>query len=684
MLDEKRDNRVITRVDNKVMFSLIFTYLMLVIALQSALYIWISAITVLFILWRFLYQQKKTALPTIAMLNMLAVGCSILIFYFSLAGGILNGMTNLLVLGTSMKLLALNKPREVKHLCLALYFTIASAFIFKQGIAFSSFAMAIFAVNTYSLMMIHSPGLNLNRRLRFALRFFLTSLPLTLFLFALMPRLGPLWKMPSAQGSSTGLSENISPGDFSSLAQSSELAFRVSFDGSIPENKDLYWRTMVHEAFDGKKWSVHRLRKVPQNITRNRQPQPGLANNSLTTYQVITEPTYQNWLFSLDTPISHSAGVDYHQDRRLTSKLPMTQKFQYEVSSVFKHQDQRRIYNTERQINLMQPDNINKRTQAFARKLRQQSTSDADYVNKVMSFFIDNPFIYTLEPPLLPVDPVDNFLFETQAGFCGHFASAFAVLMRSAGIPARIVSGYQGGERADKDDFLSVYQYEAHAWNEVWLENQGWVRMDPTATVSPERIALGLQGAMQNEDSFLSDEMFNLVKYRQIALVNWLRNQFNNMDFYWSSWILNFDTKKQSKLFETLWGKQDMVTYSLYTAAVFSCFMLFIYLLSRGKPIRQHQSALLNVHHQLTYVASRYDFKQPVSMPPLTYISELIKQQPQLTDELNALHSLYQKCLYQDMADEHFTATLSQIKKQVKQLKRAAPSRFRRLRGHKL
>jgi transglutaminase-like putative cysteine protease len=612
------------------------------------------------------------------MLNVLALGCSGLIFYFSISSGILNGMTNLLLLGTAMKLLALNKPSEVKHLCLTMYFTIASAYIFKQGIGFTAFVMTIFAINSYTLLMIHSPALTTNSRLRYAMRFLLTSLPLTLFLFALAPRLGPLWKMPSAKGSTVGLSESISPGDFSSLAQSSDLAFRVSFDGDIPKNSDLYWRTMVHERFDGKKWTIHQLRKAPQNISGTRRAQASNQSSDLISYQVITEPTYQNWIYALDTPTSHSNNLNYHFDRRLTSKLPITQKFQYEVTSVLNHQDQQGIFQLERPINLQQPKNRNEKSQAFARDLRRRSSSDIDYINKVMSYFIDHPFIYTLEPPLLPIDPVDNFLFDTRAGFCSHYASAFAVLMRAAGIPARVVSGYQGGERADDDDFLSVYQYEAHAWNEVWLDGRGWVRMDPTSVVSPQRIALGLQAAMRGKDSFLSGEMFNLVKYRQIALVNWLRNQLNNMDFYWSSWILNFDSKKQAKLFESLWGKQNNLTYGLYSGLIFISFMVFIYILSRGNPFKRQASALLRIHLQITAIANRYDFSCDKSVPPLTFINQFAQLQPELATDLNKLSQHYQRCLYRTMDKKQTINEFIQMKKLIKQLKRRSPSRFHR------
>lgn len=667
---------VIRRIDNKTMFSLMFSYLLLIIALQPSLYVWSSLVTVLFVLWRFLYQQRKTSLPTSGVLNTLALVCCAMVVFSSLTGGVLNGMTNLLLLATSMKMLAIRTARGVKHVCLALYFTIASAFIFKQGMAFTAFVLFIFAVNTYTLLMAHSPGLNFRSRSKFALRFFATSLPLILFLFALMPRFGPLWKMPSAKGASTGLSEEISPGDFSSLAQSSELAFRVQFNGDIPENSKLYWRTMVHERFDGKQWKVDRFRKAPQNVYVVEQPLPQIADNEVISYQVITEPTYQDWLYVLDTPVRHSRKLRYHHDRRLSSKTPITQKFQYEVTSALKHQHQTDLFELERQINLLQPRNQNTRTQAFARKLRAESTDNIDFINKVMSYFIDNRFVYTLEPPLMPIDPVDTFLFDSREGFCAHYAGAFAAIMRAAGIPARIVSGYQGGERASGDTYLSVYQYEAHAWNEVWLEDRGWIRLDPTAVVSPERIALGLQAAMQNDDSFLSGE-FNLVKFKHLAALNWLRNQLNNLDFYWSSWVLNFDTQKQSELFESVWGKQSAAMYSLFSGLALIGFLLFIYFLSRGKLFSEPHTAFYKSHRELKLLGLRYGFERPSSLPPLTFIHELSQHQPALSDDLDKLKAYYNRCLYQDIDEGQQHELMGQINRLIRKLKRHAPRRFR-------
>lgn len=665
------------KADNRIIYSLMISYLMLIVALQSTLYVWSSLVGVLFILWRFLYQQRKTSLPTSAVLNLLAVVCCLLVVVTSLKGGVLNSMTNLLLLATSMKLLAIRTSRGVRHLCLALYFTIASAFIFKQDMAFTFFIIVVFTINTYTLLTAHSPALNFKARSRYAVRFFLTSLPLILFLFALMPRFGPLWKMPSAKGSTTGLSEEITPGDFSSLAQSSKLAFRVKFDDDIPDNGQLYWRTMTHERFDGKQWKVDRFRKAPQNIAFAQPPAARISNPQLVSYQVIVEPTFQKWAYALDTPIAHSNKLQYQRDRRLTTKTPVTQKLQYEVTSALNHQAQNFIFELERQINLLQPKNKNPRAQQFARELRAQSASDVEFINKVMSYFNDNPFIYTLEPPLTPVDPVDTFLFETRAGFCAHYASAFASVMRAGGIPARLVSGFQGGERADGDTYLSVYQYEAHAWNEVWLSGRGWVRLDPTSVVSPERIALGLQASMGGDQNFLSGDVFNLAKYRHLAVLNWVHNQLNNIDFYWSSWILNFDTKKQSKLFESIWGKQDQAMYSLYSAFALSGFLLFIYFLSRGRLFSESHSDFYSQHQQLILLGLRHGFERPISMPPLTFIAELAEHSPSIATELDQLKACYQQCLYQDNDESSHQALIIDIKKHIKKLSRRAPRRFR-------
>lgn len=672
------ESKKITRLSNAEAYPLMLSYLMLVLTLQSKLYLWLSLIAILFVLWRFLFQIHKTSLPTTGVLNLLALVCCALIFYFSLTEGVLSGMTNLLLIGTAMKLLAIRSATGVKQLCLSIYFIIAATFIFKQGLGFTGFVFAIFILNTYTLIVVHSPALSFNQRFRYSLKFFATSAPLILFLFALMPRLDPLWKMPTASGSATGLSENINPGDFSSLAQSPELAFRVTFDGDIPEQRDLYWRTMVHEQFDGKQWVIHPFRKNRQNRTPVKASEYQAQNNVLTHYQVMMEPTFQTWLYALDTPVSHSNQLDYHQDRLLSNPTAVAQKFQYRVTSAARHQHKKNTFELEREINLELPPNTNPRAVALAKELRQQSGSELAFLTKVLSYFETNEFVYTLEPPLLPVDPVDTFLFETRAGFCSHFASSFAVLMRAGGIPARIVSGYQGGEAAQSGEYLTVRQYEAHAWNEVWLEKGGWIRIDPTAVVSPERINSGLQAAMRNEDSFLSGALFDLTKYREFAVANWLRNQLNNMDFYWSSWVLNFDRTKQNNLFESLWGKQDSIMFSIYSAIILTSFIGFIYFLARRQQFRHTQTALFAVHQQITHVGKRFDFTRPISMPPLTFLSEFAEQQPQLAPDIDALRRYYNQCLYQDLDDEQYAKTLVQIKVQIKRLKQLAPRKIGR------
>ena len=660
----------VTPVEGPIMYSQLLTFLLLVVALFDSLFSWIGIMVVLFVVWRFAHERNKTRLPSRTAANVLAITCSLLIAWFAISNGILNGMTNLLLLATALKMLIIKKTEEIGDLCLALYFTIASAFIYKQGIGYTAFVLLIFLVNTYTLMMVHSPGLSMKARTRYATRFVLTTIPFALLLFILVPRGGPLWKMPSAKGSTTGLSEQISPGDFSSLAQSSKLAFRVSFDGDIPENQDLYWRTMVHERFNGKTWTVDRFRKAPQNIGQAAPPRATLNSGPVIKYQVIAEPSYQDWLYTLDTPVNHSDTVRYHYDRRISAKTPVTQKFQYEVTSSALHQHQLFTFELERQINLLQPRNINPRAQALARELRAQSKDDMDFIQKVMNYFVDNNFVYTLEPPLMPVDPVDQFLFQARAGFCSHYASAFAVLMRAAGIPARLVSGYQGGERADGDDYLSVYQYEAHAWNEVWLDGRGWLRLDPTSWVSPERIALGLQGAFDDDEGFLSDEVFNLVKYKQIAAVNWLRNQLNNLDFYWSTWILNFNAKKQSRVLETLWGKRDALTYALYSAMVFSAFLAIIWWFSRHGPGFKPQSKLVKNFRKLQSAAKKLGFEQPAHVPPVTWLGDLAQAYPDLAPTIDQLKGHYSACLYQQLDDSQMQIRLKAVKKLTRELRR--------------
>jgi transglutaminase-like putative cysteine protease len=456
--------------------------------------------------------------------------------------------------------------KDVYQLVISLLFLIGCGFIFNQSIGFSLFYALMCLLLLLSLACYHAPSITIQKQLKTVSMLSLQALPIGLLMFLVLPQLSPLWHTPKAKGAQTGLSEQITPGDIANLSQSSALAFRATFEDSPPIAKQRYWRAIVMEDFDGKTWKVHSYRQKVRKfqLETKQQFKPQLIGPSL-DYEVIAEPTYQPWLFALDIavpadPLS-SRNIIQSGDFLLSNRQPVVSKYQYAVRSYPDALTSQTLTKIDKQLNLTLPENGNHRTREWIGKLRTQFQNDNDFVQAVLDFFVAQPFVYTLRPDVMLVDPIDRFLFDNQAGFCSHYASALAYALRLGGIPARLVTGYQGGElvnNAGESPYLSVYQYDAHAWVETWNDSsdtKGWQRIDPTALVSPDRIEFGLRQAMQEEGSFLADSPFALARLTNIAWLNNIRLFLADLDYNWSRWVLGFNSEKQRDLFKSILGK---------------------------------------------------------------------------------------------------------------------------------
>lgn len=329
------------------------------------------------------------------------------------------------------------------------------------------------------------------------------GLPIAAALFVLFPRLAsPLWGLPADHAAATGLSDTMSPGSISELSLSDAIAFRVDFDGPPPPPRLRYWRGPVLTLFNGRDWRALSPRAGGRLVGRE---------GPVARYTVALEPDDHPWLFALDFPSTlpvlegegaarGSAGglAGYSREQQLITRAPVTQTLRYTLES--RLVDSYPIASPfEAQQNARTPPG-NPRTIAFAKSLREQYPDERRYISAVLQWFHNEPFFYTLSPPLLQEgEPVDEFLFDTRRGFCEHYASAFVVLLRAAGIPARVVTGYQGGEINPRGGYLIVRQSDAHAWAEAVVDGQ-WMRFDPTAAVAPSRIERGLYGSVPASD----------------------------------------------------------------------------------------------------------------------------------------------------------------------------------------
>ena len=497
-------------------------------------------------------------MPSLRTINLLGLLCCLCLGWFSLQIGLLLTMVNLLILAGALKLIILNRPRDLFHLFCTCLFVIGMGFTFHQSVVMTLF----YGLLTLSLLVAigryFSPSQHLPWHIKRLLVMSVQALPIAILLFLILPKLPPLWKMPVSKSTETGLTDTVTPGDIANLTQSGKLAFRATFTGALPPPAERYWRALTLEYFDGKQWSVSPLRKQVREQYRllNNEFKPRV-NGSWWEYEVITEPTNKHWLFSIDVAIPDDLNspqtIWQSSDYSLLSETPITARRAYRVRSYPTTPMDQTLYSIDSRLNLQLPNNaaVNPQTQAWANQIAADNVTQVERVQAVLDYFVDQGFRYTLTPPPMPDHPIDDFLFIHQEGFCAHYASAMSYVLRLLGIPARMVAGYHGGESL-QPDVLSVYQYDAHAWVEAWLDGRGWVRFDPSGIVAPARLELGLQQAVE-EESFLANNQ--MARLQQLPLFAELRNLYSLLDYQWSRWVLGFDAERQQNLLALLLGK---------------------------------------------------------------------------------------------------------------------------------
>ena len=438
----------------------------------------------------------------------------------------------------------------------------------------------------------------------------LQALPLAIALFVLVPRIAPLWNMQLDSGQArTGMSDSMSPGQVSRLTESSELAFRVQFEGEPPPPRERYWRGLTYSYFDGTTW---RQASPPgwereQLFYRGRGPSPdwyralinAAADRTGYRYRVIMEPSRQRWLYALAVPFTDFDGNALARDFRLVADGPVNGAFSYNVRSVDVTGAVPALGDAERRLMLDLPEEGNAQARALAQRWRQRHRNDGALVQAALGYFREQPFFYTLEPPRIAGDTVDEFLFGTRQGFCEHYASSFTFLMRAAGIPARVVAGYQGGEM-NAGDYLQVRQYDAHAWAEVWLPGQGWVQVDPTAAVAPERVELGLRGAFDSAADGAGGDFDGL---NRLPVLFQLQQWADYVDFNWQKWVLGYRQQSQRDLLERLLGAVTPLRVGLALLGVVLVFsaVLGLLVLSRRRdtPVSPLEREFARLHRAL-------------------------------------------------------------------------------------
>lgn len=462
-----------------------------------------------------------------------------------------------LVLCLVSKLWELYKRRDAYVVLNLSLFVLAALFLMDQGLLTTLEVIVGAAIILLAFIALNDDSnASGDGRLRTLGVLGVSALPLLVVLFLFFPRLPPLWSVQlSGQQATTGVSDSMSPGDFANLGQSTELAFRVEFADDRPPQQQLYWRGLVFSDFDGVTW-----RPSPQKDQwSSRLQAPAWIQNAFATvpddaraapvnYKIILEPTQQNWLFGLDYPFSQQPDINTTSEFTLSKDQPVTQQLRYDVLQFAQMRIDPVLTKASRRENLALPNESNPQARALAKQLFEQSGSDpVRYIAAIEQWINRTEFRYTLSPPQLNTNRIDEFLFETKAGFCEHYSSSFTFMLRAAGIPARVVAGYQGGEPSRNGNVWEVRQMDAHAWTEVWLEGQGWVRVDPTAFVAPERVEQGMNTMTQQQGAAMFGSGASAqINYQQYQMIQTLRRLSDQASYYWQKDVVGYDQDKQA------------------------------------------------------------------------------------------------------------------------------------------
>jgi len=496
----------------------------------------------LLIAWRTLLGVRRARLPGSMMrvAAMLAIAAAVYANFLTFNG--LDAGTSLLVLMAGLKLLETRTTRDHVVLMLIAHVLVLAAFLYEQTWWLLPFyALTVWATTTTLLRVTQdSPGaMTPARSARLAGRMLLQAAPLMVVLFLLFPRVpGPFWSLPSSDAGVTGLSDEMSPGDISELSLSSEPAFRVRFQGPVPPPEERYWRGPVFRQFDGYTW-----RRARAFIPRS----PVVFEGTRYAYTLMLERSRNDWVFALDLPETWpNSQVTQRLDYQLVSQRPLDRPTTLLLTSRTRYRSLERVPRVVARQDTLLPTGRNPRSLEFARALRARSSGPEDFSNRVLTHFREQAFEYTLTPPRLDFDSVDDFLFNTRSGFCGHYASAYTTLMRAGGVPARVVTGYQGAERNRVADYYIVRQSDAHAWSEIWLDGKGWTRVDPTAAVAPERVRRGLIDAMAADEP-VPDRFL-----RSLPWLEDLRFTWDAMTTLWRERVVEFGQEDQQSLLDRL------------------------------------------------------------------------------------------------------------------------------------
>jgi protein-glutamine gamma-glutamyltransferase len=622
---------------------------------------WTVAIAAACAVWRILVAAGRLPAPrprrglrfVFGAITALLVG-AVLMSFRTLNG--LSAGTALLVLMGALKLLESRTRRDDGIVIGVGLFLLLAAALAGQSLArLPLYLLQLWAACTAMMLVAHpARDLPLRASMRLSARALAMAAPLAVACFLFFPRLGgQFWALPGTGAAATGLSDEMAPGAIDRLIADYEPAFRVRFEGAPPPPEERYFRGPVLNSFDGFTWRRDRRSYRETPLTMLGEP---------VRYRITLEPTNRPWLLALDT-VDRVArrGVFMAHDRMLWRSEPLTEVLTYDATSHLRTAVQGPLSVSGRRYETALPDGPNRRSVALARELRARSTDDADFTRRALEWFGSQGLEYTVEPEPTSLDSVDSVLFETRRGFCGHFASAYATLMRAAGVPARVVTGYLGGEWNPVGGYLIVRQSDAHAWTEVWLEGQGWTRIDPTAVVEPGRLRRNVYDVLEASSTPVS---VTLWRSRWMTA---LAQYWDGANHWWREQVLDFNLRSQLGFLRNLGIEApDWRTLGWTFAGALLVWLAWVTATLRRSVPRARPDRLARAWLRATRKLEQVAPPREASEGALDYARRVARSRPQLAAQVMSIASRYTELRFGPGAPR--TDDVAALERQIRRL----------------
>ncbi|MDD5274995.1 MAG: DUF3488 and transglutaminase-like domain-containing protein [Methylovulum sp.] len=609
--------------------------------------------------WRFIGVWKPGWLPNkgvVFLLMLLGIG-----LLYSQHQGLFgrDAGTRLFLIALALKLMEIKGERDLYLITYLAFIVAASQFLYEQSLLMGAYTLVVCCLLLATLVGINSRKPVVLVALKTAGALVLQALPIAIALFILFPRVeAPRWMLfEDKTQTRSGLSDSMEPGSISELSLSDELVFRVQFVGKLPPPVQRYWRGPVLTHTDGKLWTQTENRAFQAFMDKPK------FNGEPYQYTLLMEPHNKNWVFALDMPAVFSAPLSQNANYQLISSSNPTNRAEYKITSYPSYNTgfiTRTEYNEATQL----PAPASTKIKQLVTKLHGFDSAPEQFINQLLNHFRQEDFHYTLTPPQMEDNPIETFLFETRYGFCSHYASAFVYLMRVAHIPARIVTGYQGGDYNKIGNFLEIRQYTAHAWAEVWLENKGWVRVDPTAAIAADRIERGV-----NIDALVPGGLISFAPTGENAQAafNWLkqaRQLWHNADYNWQRWVINYDNKNQANFLSSL-GIADIKTMVYWMVAVIALLTAVLSAFLLHKKIKTNDQ-VMRIYQQFCKKLAKRGIFKGLSEGANDFAKRAQIQLPERAGAITEITDSFIKLRYSRLPTEQ---DLKQFSKQVKSFK---------------